>query len=95
MPNTKNKLTFCQAQPQPQHKLSWAEIALISAKPSTTHPLTVSRQRRIGPDQMLSLVFSLSGWASLTYTTRAGDDLGLAPCRTHPTQESKKLKKLK
>ena len=29
---------YCQAQPQPQLQLSWAEIALISAKFVTTHP---------------------------------------------------------
>ena len=28
---------YCQAQPQPQLQLSWAEIALISAKFITTH----------------------------------------------------------
>ena len=36
----KERLIFCQAQPQPQLQLSWAEIALISSKTPTppTHP---------------------------------------------------------
>ena len=31
-------IDFYQAQPQPQLQLSWAEIALVSAKLSITHP---------------------------------------------------------
>ena len=31
-------LMYCQAQPQPQLQLSWAELALISAKTLTTNP---------------------------------------------------------
>ena len=31
---------FCQAQPQPQLQLSWAELALTSNSTPTTHPAT-------------------------------------------------------
>ena len=66
----------CQAQPQPQLQLSWAEIALISSKTPTHPPRTSSKVERLRDIYDLNSdcnkVGNTSFWNYFTRTTSEG-----------------------